>query len=505
MHGLAQKNVQPSTVKEQEGHTLADQYLHGSYGFLGDSRADVASKVSTLPVYFGTAPVHLLPDYSGTINEPLLIHNRTEAVRKVGYSSDWSSFSLCEVIEAHFSNSIEPIGPVCFVNVFDPDTMRGTTEQTVSVTLIGGRGTIPNDKIIFSSVTIDGKTLDTDYLLDYDTGTDALIVQSIGTGLTSPVDVKFYEADPSQVAAADVIGGQSVMGKYTGVSAVNLVYQRHNMVPTLLAAPGWDHIQAVAEEIAARSQKINGHWYAFGMTSLTGDKDDATLQTIDAWKTANGYNEESAKCMWPFATKNGKIYHLSTIAVVRTMQTDAQNRGIPFETPSNKPIDIESLCHTDGTLIEFDKSQANELNAKGITTGIFWGGGWVLWGGHTQKYSYNSTNDVRCIFDPYMRMLYYVVNTFQLRYGDDVDKPMDRRLKDRILSDVQEWLDGLETVGALLYGKIRFEEEDNVTSDLIQGDFLFDIEVTATPPAKSITARVSYTDSGLSIYFGEVA
>ena len=484
---------------------MADQYRHGAWGFLGESRSEAATKVVTAPVYICAAPVHMLADYEGKVNRPIQVTSYPDAVRKVGYSRDWKSFGASEIVSAHFQNGIEPIGPVYLINVFDPDTMRGNTQETVSVNLIGGTGRIPNDKIIRNTVNIAGMIENVDYFLDYDTGKGELIIRDIGGSLSSPVTVQFYEADPSQVTEAEIIGAISGNGDATGVFAARYLYQMYNVVPTILAAPGWSHMAEVGAALRANAQSINGHWNAFVYDDLPAE--DAAQHGIDkivAIKQQMGYRGENEAPNWPRAKKNGKIYHLSTIHVVRTMQTDRQNNGIPYETGSNKPIDIDALCFEDGTEILFDQEQANSLNASGITTAIYWGGRWVLWGPHTGNFFYNSDNDVRGIFEPYMRMLYYILNSFQLVEGPEVDRPMDRRLKDAILLRWQSRLDGLANIGAILYGKIDFRPEDNVTSDLINGDFLFDIELTVTPPAKSIGARVSWTDKGLRAYFDEL-
>ena len=67
------------------------------------------------------------------------------------------------------------------------------------------------------------------------------------------------------------------------------------------------------------------------------------------------------------------------------------------------------------------------------------------------------------------------------------------------MNDEQEHLDTLVSLGALIgEPKILFLASENSTEDMMTGDFTFDIPVTATPKFKSGTARVAYTDEGLS-------
>ena len=79
---------------------------------------------------------------------------------------------------------------------------------------------------------------------------------------------------------------------------------------------------------------------------------------------------------------------------------------------------------------------------------------------------------------------------------------MNRAMVDTILNDMQEWLDGLMAQGKILHGLIGFEEASNPTSDTIEGDFVFDIATTTTPPGKSLTAKICYTSKGLNVLFG---
>jgi phage tail sheath protein FI len=157
---------------------------------------------------------------------------------------------------------------------------------------------------------------------------------------------------------------------------------------------------------------------------------------------------------------------------------------------------------SDGETIDFDQLQANDLNSKGIKTATYWGGNWVLWGPHTGAYEYGKDMDPRDKFDCSIRMLYYLLNDFQIRYGAKVDKPMHRSRIETILNDYQERLDSLTSSGEILYGKIEFTETSNATSDIVEGDFNFDIATTTTPPGKSLTAKVQYTTKGLNTLLG---
>ena len=478
-------------------------YKHGTYGEMQATQDALSpSGVGTLPVYFGRLPIHQIMDYSGKVNTPILVQSFSDAQAKVGYSDNWQDYDLCEAIYAHFKNDIQVIGPIVLVNVLDPDTIQ-TPEQQVQVILANGQGYIESDKVILKTCSIEGKTLGVDFSVEYTTDGSKVLLKDLTGNMTSPVTVTFDEVNPDAITATEVIGGTNpTTGVKTGISVVDLVYSKYNMIPTILAAHGWSYIPEVDAALKAAAQKINGHWYAWVNSDLAADSSANNIEKAKTWKKSNGYDGAGEAPCWPMAKNGDRIFHLSTLATVTMQWVDYQNDNIPYETPSNKPIDITGVCLADGTDLYFDQVQANELNAKGIRTATYWGGRWVLWGPHTGAYEYGRDMEARDKFDSSVRMFYYLINTFQSQYGADVDKPLNRSRVETILNNFQEWIDTLVTRGALLYGTIEFNETSNPTSDIVEGDFVFDVASTTTPPDKSLTAKVRYTSRGIDVLFG---
>lgn len=101
---------------------MANEYLYGAYGHIGETVAQSAVQAGTTPVYIGTAPVNLVRDFgkAGIINAPIKITSLVDAQKKIGYSSDWGTFTLCEAVYAHFNNTLGNIGPIYVINVLDP-------------------------------------------------------------------------------------------------------------------------------------------------------------------------------------------------------------------------------------------------------------------------------------------------------------------------------------------------------------------------------------------------
>lgn len=257
----------------------------------------------------------------------------------------------------------------------------------------------------------------------------------------------------------------------------------------------------------------DGHTVTIGEGNSETLKDNGTVKktvetTIDtieeaqAWRDDNAYDSELTKIFWPQGYDAGteRIFHLSTLGIVEFMKADNEHKNVPCETCSNKEIPITSQYFgKNSTNKGFDRIYANNLNEVGISTAFSDGGTLKLWGGHTAKYKYGSDDDVRCIFDTYMRTLMHLENTFQKRHGNEIDKPFTPALRDAILNYEQNELDNLVAIGALIgEPKIYFLASENSTEDMIQGDFKFNLPVTTTPQFKSATAEVNYTDEGLS-------
>lgn len=499
-----------------------DEYLHGAYGHLDESVvADVVTS-ETVPVYFGTAPTGLVRGYD-TLNEPVKISSLADAKAKIGYSDDFAGFTLCEAVAAHFDNGSEGVGPIYVVNVFDAARHKAKAKASKQVTVANGRGYVSTTTAVLDTVAVtkttgEGEQAQTstlkegkDYTLDYDYARKSIVLSAVDGGALADgaVTVAYDEMDPSAVTAADVIGTVTADGQYSGIAALPLLYQEQFVVPNLLSAPGWSHEKDVYKALIAASQSINGHWDAFVAVDLPlVGEDNSLVDTIDkavAWKDANGYDSERCVACWPMATDvDGRRFHLSTLFCVGSQRVDQSHDGIPFETPSNKAVSVTKQFFGDNSKNRgFDQQTANKLNEHGIVTVIGWAGEWLLWGPHTAAYEFgNPSIDPRSIFSTNMRMLMHITNSFQLQWGDEVDQPMTRGLRDRIVNVEQEKLDRLVNLGALIGDpRVYFLEVENPTSNLMNGDFRWDLSTTPTPPMKSASAYVAYTDEGFSAYF----
>lgn len=479
-------------------------YKHGTYGEITNSKVYSTAQSATVAAYVGTAPVNLIRGFAtaDVINTPVKLTNMNDATSKLGNAADWDTFTLCEAFAQHFE--VQGAGPIYVVNVLDPTTHKKSQTTTKSLTISNKRAEFQSTTIILDTFAIDDKVEGTDYTLEYNFSTGTVIVKFI-TEISSPVSVSFDEIDISKVTATEIIGSAS-NGNYSGLHALELLYQKYNAVLDILAAPGWSDKANVYAAMCATVTKLNGHWDGIVNADIPVSSSTDTIEEAITWKNTNGYTDERSKVYWPMAIDaSGRKFHLSTIATAKMLVVDSANGDIPFETISNKSITAaKQYFGASATNKGFDQNNANTLNEAGITTLCFWAGRWALWGSHTAAYTFNGSADARATFDVNMRMLMYITNMFQIDHGTQIDQPMTLQLKETILVAEKERLDMLVGIGALIGEPVvEFSETENPESDIVNGDFVWHFNVTNTPPFKSGTARVTYTDDGFQAYYAE--
>lgn len=485
-------------------------YKHGAYGEILASKVKSTQQSDSVAVYIGTAPINLIRGYADAdlVNMPIKVANMSDTQRKLGYSENWAAFTLCEVFAQHFDNTVGNVGPIYILNVLDPDTHRAEAATTKELTFKNNRAEFESDDIILDTFAIADKVEDVDYSLEYNFTKGTVIVKLLKDIEDDTLQCSFNTVDVESITEDDIIGFTSQNGEYTGLHALKLLYQNHNAVLNTLAAPGWSHIPTVYKAMVSIVQKLNGHWDGFINADIPlEDSEGNKLNTMEKaieWKEANGYTSEFSKVYWPkIKDGTGRIYHLSTVGQATMLRVDLANKNVPFESPSNKQIMATQQYFGEGTKHRgYDQQTCNTLNEKGITTACFWASQWVLWGPHTAAFTYNGSHDARAIFDVNLRMLMHITNSFQLDHGTKIDSPMTPQEKDSILNYEQQKLDALVAVGALIgTPTVEFIETENPVTDMINGDFVWNFNVTNTPPFKSGTARVCYTDEGFAAFF----
>lgn len=358
-------------------------YKHGVYtSEVPTSIVPAVNSTAGLPVVFGTAPIHLASNRA-EVNKPILCYTYAEAVAAMGYSEDWEKYTLCETIYSQYS--LYAVSPTVFVNVLDPKKHKATVSDK-EVQFNSEKTVIVNDPVLLETLKVKkasaGQPLTegVDYEAAFDSDGNLVITALSGGQLTDSAFLDYEKIDPSAVDKDDIIGGiDTSTGAYTGLENLSKVFPLYRLVPGMVLAPGWTHDPEVAAVMTAKASTINGLFKASVLVDVPADT-VRKYTDVPAWKNNNNYVGVDQIVCWPMVKLGEKKYHLSTAVMGAMGVLDAKNDNIPYESPSNKNIQMDGLCLSDGTEVVLDLEQANYLNGQGVVTALNFIGGWKLWG-----------------------------------------------------------------------------------------------------------------------------
>lgn len=458
------------------------------------------------PLYIGMAPVWQLAsaNWKEALGQAFMISSVDDAREKIGYfqpeSGAWGKeHSLCEPVFVHFGDDQHLSAPI-MVLVGKCEIKESEQEESANVSVSGGIGYLDAKGVgILSSVSIEGKEFGKDFSAAYDEYGRWIVIRDLSGELGNSVVVKYKT----------VTGLNDIAMSEATFDVVDLIEQKVGEIPTTLLCPGWEdeHIggleanKTIAQRLMDINKgKIDNHWYTTSIFQLNAS--DRTKAQTDVLS----YNYPKAKVCWPYYLSAGLVFHLSVIyayakLIVDLRHTDA--KGIPYESESNEEIYLSGcLCDKSGKVIEQTDKQADDLNDIGIATAKFVKGGWRTAGVVMSNYYADNVKNIAAdeLNDVAVRMKDYVCNDFQSAYMDDVDKPIPPRRVKEIRDDYGIALGGLVSMGVLLFAEITYNASDNSAAGNANGEFVFSIKETNTPPGSLIKAKVSYTPDGLASY-----
>lgn len=462
--------------------------------------------MSAVQVAFGTAPVHLAENPNKVINEPILIRSFEEAKRKLGYSDDWESYTLCQVMDIAFKRL--KVSPVVFINSLDPAVHKELVEN-VTAPVVDKTAKIDHEGILLNTLVVKSGiqtfTKDIDYLADFDEHGKVSVVVLAGGSIpaeTSTLEFSFEQIKPEKVKQIDIIGGyDDANNKYKGIETLRTVYPKLGVVPGLLIAPGWSHYEDVGTVLAVKSRGISGSFNAMNILDVTGTKKE---NAIDA-KFLSAYNDGTSLVCWPKVKIGEKVYWYSAYLASVIAKTDAENDDVPFKSPSNKRIPISAMVNDAGEELFLDQIDGNVLNEKGIVTAINMVG-WRVWGNSTAAYEYGMTEiEIKDRFIPLRRMFDWWGNSFIINYFNKVDEPANYRLIESIVDSENIRANGFQAAGQIAGAKIEFRREDNPVEQIQNGKIQFIQKIAFFTPAENIVNVLEFDPTILmdSLFGGE--
>ena len=456
-------------------------------------------KVATvgIPFVVGTAPVQSAAKPAKS-NVPVLVTSWDEAVEKLGFSYDWESYTLCEFMYSHLQ--LFGAQPVIFCNILDPEAMKKAVEAK-DYDVTDHKATLPIGAVagsikVKATVDVEGTPTeqelkaDEDYSILYDrddTDTYVCIVELLEDGSAydaETVNIAYNEANPTTATVADVVDG---------VAQVDACLTAVGLVPDLIAAPGWSHNTVVAAVMATKAAAINGLFKGKAVIDADSGEDGVTeYSQLSGYKNKNNFVDVDQILCWPMVQLGDYRFHLSTQLCGLMATVDAGNRGIPYESPSNKNLKMDACVLEDGTPVNLTWNQVDLIAGSwGVVTAVnFLDSGWVAKGNYTACYPGNT--DVKDQFIPVSRMFDFIGNTLIRTFWSKLDKPMTPALRDSILQTCNIWLGGL-TGGGYLYGaRAEMLAEENPLTSLLDGIITLHIYNAPPVPAQEIDFILEY-------------
>ena len=393
-----------------------------------------------IPVVVGTAPVHT-KTADRPINKPVLCYTYAEFAAAFAGTDEAAQTALDSISSytlcefAKCHFALFNVAPVIFINVFDPAKHKAADE--------------------------------------------------------SP--------DVTKVTSDDIVGGIDVgTGERTGLERVADVFPLFRLIPGLICAPGFSHIPAVGLVMAAKAVSINGLFKAMAIVDVP-DTVCTKYTDVPAWKETNNYTDEHMIVCWPKVKLGDDVYHMSTQIAGLIAQTDGEYGDIPYVSPSNHRLMIDSAV-ANGDAVTLGLDQAEYLNGQGVIVPLNFDGGWKAFGNRTGCYP--SVTDPKDSFIPVRRFFNWHGNTFVLTFFQKLDGPVSRRFIETIVDSENIRLNGFRQMEIILGGEMRFLQDENPLTDLIDGIVRFHTWMTPPVPARHIENILEFDPSNFSVLFG---
>lgn len=281
------------------------------------------------------------------------------------------------------------------------------------------------------------------------------------------------------------------------VGKVKDIYRRLHVRPNIVCIPAKGASVAVANAVATACTDVLGeHSYDAQGFLFIGDHAEDTSNYIDALEDMPKSPRLSYFAwMCSGSEDESNVVDSATLYAVEQAIVDAGHDGIPFEIASNRRLRIAPVSQN----AMFGRTEGNILNAKGLNT-VIYNDGLRFWGGYLSTYDSEGSTDGAEVFLNVQRMINHRKDAFLRNHLEEIDRPMTRQLIDSILVRERAELDRLVAIGALVGNpSIEFRSEDNPTSGILQGQFVWSMQVSPTIPFASGTLNVAFTDSGYAV------
>ena len=163
------------------------------------------------------------------------------------------------------------------------------------------------------------------------------------------------------------------------MSQVDACLTTVGVIPDLICAPGWSHVTTIAAVMATKAAAINGLFKGKAVIDADISENGVTeYSQLSDYKNKNNFVDVDQILCWPMVRIGEYRFHLSTQLCGLMAKVDAGNRGVPYESPSNKNLKMDACVLADGTEVNLTWNQVNLVAGSwGVVTAVnFLDSGW---------------------------------------------------------------------------------------------------------------------------------
>lgn len=275
------------------------------------------------------------------------------------------------------------------------------------------------------------------------------------------------------------------------VGEIKKVYKMLHRRPNLVVAPGVGSVSGAIPLLNSACENVVGSKSFDAVAFVNMSSHNSVSEYVQA-KSSMTKSPRIAYFAGKFAETN-KDLEVAVVAAVEQVKIDAKHSDLPYEIASN--VVVSPFGEIDKI---YDRDEGNVLGAAGINCVIF-DDGVKLWGGYLSTFDSETGVDGDEVFISSVRMINNRRDVFLKRNASKIDRPLTRQTIDQIIQSEQSELDRLVALGALIGSpKITFEAVDNPTSQMVSGNFVWNMTITPTVPFASGTLVVRWTADGFN-------
>lgn len=443
------------------------------------SEADISDVV-----VIGTMPTYM-------VDSPAQINKVVDTNYKSVLGENIDGFTIPDAVETILTESGG--ANIYTINIFDNDKHTANVDKTI--VFQDGKCVLDEAGIQNLVLTKDEVelTLDEDYSFENNT------ITALEGGLLEDdfenVSASYKYADFTKITDSDVIGAVDKDGKRSGLQAILDIISEWGTTPGIIIVPGFVS-KNVRNAVNTMAEKIKAYAYLDCPPSLSVNlAEKARVKETDGIDLTT--TSERVTLLHTWVTRYNQNQNTTTL---KPLSPVVAGLRVKLDRSRNcaKSIDNTASSTILGTeipisfILDDPSTDANRLNAAGLTTVINYKGEFRIWGGRNTNFPKNEGIKT---FESTRRTSDFIQISIQNSQFDCIGEKLTRAFIDDIINKINakfdEWAGGSDP---LIYGgEAYFDETLNTAENISNGHLYLPWTYCPTASAERIT-NLPYLD-----------